>query len=320
MRIFASILIFFCAASFSAAQESEQKKVKLKKPGVASEAAQTPAAEEQAAAGTQEIVQVLKVIDFETIKVTYKQKTMRIKLIGVKILRMKLCTRARYLPPGSVDVDDLVARGTKGVNYLKNKLGRGDQLTIDTDGGKKDAAGRMLVYLFDASQKLINTEIIRDGYGYPNRQNLRAEFRGQYDEAFAYAMAEKKGLWELWKGELEFKDKNKRPTLVYDTQKKISIMTFNVQNLFDNTHDDRKNDHTFLPISQKSGDDVKRQCGYLHGKNKRECLSLDWSDSVLRTKLERVAATIQQIGDGLGPDILLLQEVENYGILERPRK
>lgn len=321
MRVLAAILIFFCAATFSAAPKSEKKKVKLQKPGAAAEAVETPAVEEQAAPGAQEIVQVLKVIDFETIKVTYKQKTMRIKLIGVKILREnEIVTRARYLPPGSVDVDDLLARGAKGVNYLKNKLGRGDQLTIDIDGGKKDAAGRMLVYLFDASQKLINTEIIREGYAYPNRYNLKPGYRKEYDEAFAYAMAEKKGLWELWKGELEFKERNKKPHLVYEAQKKISIMTFNVQNLFDNTHDDRKNDHTFLPLSQKSGDDVKRQCGYLHGKNKRECLSLNWSDAVLKTKLERVAATIQQINNGAGPDILLLQEVENYGILERLNK
>jgi len=269
-------------------------------------------------AAAQETIQVLKVIDFETVKVSYKDKAIRIKLIGVKVPSdSEIVTRARYLREGTYDLEELRARGVKAKNFLRFRIGRGDQLTIDDDGGKKDGAGRMLVYLYDASQNLINVEMIRLGHAYPKMSNLRAEFKPRYQEAFDAAIADEKGLWQLFKSGMEFRDKAKTTTLTYEGQKRFSFMTFNAQNLFDNKHDDRKNDHTFLPLAEKGTNEVKRQCGFLYSKEKKLCFTLDWSDSVLKKKLERVAATIQQINQGRGPDVLLLQEVENYAILRR---
>ena len=47
--------------------------------------------------------------------------------------------------------------------------------------------------------------------------------------------------------------------------------------------------------------------------------AIDWDDAALEHKLGVVAATILQVNDGRGPDIVALQEVENIGILERLR-
>ena len=50
-----------------------------------------------------------------------------------------------------------------------------------------------------------------------------------------------------------------------------------------------------------------------------ECLYLDWSDAALDFKLGVLAATIRQVNDGRGADIIALQEVENVAVLERLR-
>ena len=97
-------------------------------------------------------------------------------------------------------------------------------------------------------------------------------------------------------------------------------MTFNVENLFDTEHDAGKDDYTFLPLARKNQPDVQKSCGEIKVRKWRnECLYKDWSEPLVHEKLSRLARTILSVGDGRGPDILLLQEVENHKILERLR-
>lgn len=102
----------------------------------------------------------------------------------------------------------------------------------------------------------------------------------------------------------------------------ISIMTFNVENLFDTTDDPGKNDATYLPLSVKQSEAHQTGCAAIKVEGwRRECLELDWSETALAAKLTAVAAAIlQNSTDGKGPDILVLQEVENVHIVERLRR
>ena len=100
----------------------------------------------------------------------------------------------------------------------------------------------------------------------------------------------------------------------------VTIMTFNVENLFDNVDDPGKDDYTFLAIEDKQSDEHKALCAGIEVDRWREqCLSWDWSDAMIERKLAAVAAAILQVDDGRGPDIIALQEIENIGILERLR-
>lgn len=103
-------------------------------------------------------------------------------------------------------------------------------------------------------------------------------------------------------------------------QTAVTIMTFNVDNLFDNNDDPGKDDLTFLPIGAKQSDTHKSACGEVKvARWRNQCLDWDWSDDVVERKLDVIASAILQIDDGRGPDILALQEVENIVILERLR-
>ena len=100
----------------------------------------------------------------------------------------------------------------------------------------------------------------------------------------------------------------------------VTIMAFNVQNVFDNIDAPDKDDKAHLPIRDKQAEAHITECNAIPVESWRdECLHLDWSDDAIDHKLSVVARTIQQVNGRLGPDIIALQEVENLDILERLR-
>ena len=101
---------------------------------------------------------------------------------------------------------------------------------------------------------------------------------------------------------------------------RLTIMTFNVENLFDNADDPLRDDGDYLPIELKQTPEHQAACAELRFESWRNrCLTTDWSDAIVERKLDVVARSILQVNDGRGPDIVALQEVENIGILERLR-
>jgi endonuclease/exonuclease/phosphatase family metal-dependent hydrolase len=105
--------------------------------------------------------------------------------------------------------------------------------------------------------------------------------------------------------------------------RRITVMSYNLENFFD-TKDNpaREGDNVYLPLSAKSTLAHKTFCErYADGRQDRltECLTLDWSDDVLKAKAANLAAVIKGF-EGRGPDILVVSEVENAGVLEELRK
>ncbi|MCB9024904.1 MAG: endonuclease/exonuclease/phosphatase family protein [Bdellovibrionaceae bacterium] len=97
----------------------------------------------------------------------------------------------------------------------------------------------------------------------------------------------------------------------------ISVMAYNMENLFDTQHDDGTEDHTYLPSSQKTSESHKRICNNIrHGKYRDECLNMDWNENVLNRKMQRLSDVVLQVNKGKGPDILIVEEVENLRVLK----
>jgi len=105
----------------------------------------------------------------------------------------------------------------------------------------------------------------------------------------------------------------------YEAQE-ITIMSFNVENLFDSLDDAGKNDSTYRPRATKSDPAHIAECERIEVERwQNDCLYLDWSDEAVDFKLEQLARTILDVNDGFGPDVIALQEVENLAILHRLR-
>ncbi len=96
----------------------------------------------------------------------------------------------------------------------------------------------------------------------------------------------------------------------------VTIMTFNVQNLFDTYDDPGKDDKAYLPIAAKQSAAHIAECNMIEVASWREeCLTQDWNESILEHKLKVLADAIRQV-DG-GPDIIVFQEVEKAALLDR---
>ncbi len=99
--------------------------------------------------------------------------------------------------------------------------------------------------------------------------------------------------------------------------KKITVMSYNVENLFDTFHDEGKADFTYLPKwVKKQNPEVYEYCRAEKNKFYREeCYNIDWTIEKLGTKLDSLTKVIKIVGRGQGPDIISLQEVENINVL-----
>jgi endonuclease/exonuclease/phosphatase family metal-dependent hydrolase len=96
----------------------------------------------------------------------------------------------------------------------------------------------------------------------------------------------------------------------------FSIMSYNVENLFDDQDDSGFDDETYLPLTKKKSSDHKRKCQRINGfKFKKDCFNLDWNQDVIGVKMRNLSQVILSVEDGKGPDILILVEVENKRIL-----
>ncbi|MGH1467410.1 MAG: endonuclease/exonuclease/phosphatase family protein [Bdellovibrionales bacterium] len=97
-------------------------------------------------------------------------------------------------------------------------------------------------------------------------------------------------------------------------QKRISIMAYNVENLFDTLNDPKKNDETFLPKSKKNKK-VQQKCKQSSRSYwVKECLETNWTTFKLDMKMKRLATVVKGYKKS-GPDILILEEVENKNVL-----
>lgn len=72
------------------------------------------------------------------------------------------------------------------------------------------------------------------------------------------------------------------------------VAQWNVENLFDAVDDPEKDDAEFLPESEKF-----------------------WTDGKVEHKLTNLAKVINYMNDGKGPDILAVEEIENFAVLKR---
>lgn len=100
----------------------------------------------------------------------------------------------------------------------------------------------------------------------------------------------------------------------------VTLMTFNVENLFDAKDDPDREDRDYLPLALKQTEEHKAACAELRFESwQNRCLNIDWNEDVVAQKLAVIAASIRQVNDGRGPDVIALQEVENISILERLR-
>ena len=96
----------------------------------------------------------------------------------------------------------------------------------------------------------------------------------------------------------------------------LSLMSYNVENLFDTEDDFLKDDKAFLPVTKKKHVYHIGACNKIEVKKGRdECLYLDWSEEAKTKKILNIAKVISSLNSD-GADIIAFQEIENINVLK----
>lgn len=275
-----------------------------------------------------EAVKFIKVYTENTAYVEYNNRPKYLRLVGVYVPDIKEIDKYFYgdIIEKKYHKSMREAWRTAKRNFINN-VNSGDVLYIDKETSSSSDKN-ISVYLKMPNHTIYNINAVKEGLAYPLLYPTENKYRKEFQEALEYAIQNKKGLWRVWK---EYGEKIPYPVIgkvsekyCYNKnevkkKKTITIMTYNVENLFDTKHDEGKNDYTYLPKKLKLKYNVYDKCKAIRiGKN--ECYKLDWNDSLLEKKLNRLAEVVLFYNKGKGPDFLILQEVENYYVAERLRK
>lgn len=129
---------------------------------------------------------VLEVIDGDTIDIDIaddKHESTRIRLIGVDTPETKHPTIGKMY------------YGPEATKYTTEQaLGKEVMIFLDAASDQRDRYGRLLAYVILSDGRVLNAELIKNGFGYAYLNFPHSEF-ATYQALMQEAIGEKKGLW-----------------------------------------------------------------------------------------------------------------------------
>ena len=244
-------------------------------------------------------------------------KIQKIRLLGLKLLQKNVLEM--YLRLANFD-EPAVSRSLlsieKSLDFMKKKLKKGSTFYIDPLQREHPLTNEPLYLIRLPTGTYLNTEMTREGLAYPDLKLLDKKWKIKFMSAYQESIQKKKGLWKLWNWKDSFPGARAQERLSYAGQKKVSVLTYNLENLFD-TKMDSIRDTTYLPMELKKTKAHRERCGRMR-YGRKKCLEFDWSEKKLGEKLRRIAQVILRADPrGGGADIILLEELENYDVLRR---
>ena len=130
-------------------------------------------------------VEIVKVVDGDTVDIDIKGDIERVRLIGVNTPETKHPTKP------------IECFGPEASAYLTQLLPKGTHVRIERDVEARDRYGRMLLYLYLGSNDLfINLDLVARGYGTPMSIEPNTFHRNDFVRAAAQAEAANVGLWK----------------------------------------------------------------------------------------------------------------------------
>lgn len=134
---------------------------------------------------------VVKVTDGDTLEVTYKGETQKVRL---------LC----------VDTPESVKQGVEGQPYSKEaseftkKLALNQPAKLVFDKGLRDRYGRLLAYVVLKDDVFLNAVLVRNGYARVEIVSPNSSLKDYFNELQEKAIQEKEGFWGLKKEKQPF--------------------------------------------------------------------------------------------------------------------
>lgn len=139
---------------------------------------------------------VLRVIDGDTLKITYEGHKESIRLIGIDCPESKINNKAKKDAARSIhDIAVITSMGKEATQYVKTIIDEGTVISIEFDVQKRDKYRRLLGYAYLADGKMLNEEIVKAGYASVMTYPPNVKYRDKFVKAYREAREAQRGLF-----------------------------------------------------------------------------------------------------------------------------
>jgi micrococcal nuclease len=143
------------------------------------------------------LVVVKRIIDGDTIKVEYQDKLESVRLIGIDTPESRINKRTHLQTREyNQDAQAIVELGKKAKDYANSLVKAGDTVKLEFDVQQRDKYRRLLGYVWLKNGKMLNEEIIKNGYAQPLTIPPNVKYQDRFLKAYKYARENKLGLWK----------------------------------------------------------------------------------------------------------------------------
>ncbi len=144
----------------------------------------------------QEIATVVRVIDGDTLKISYGDQEESIRLIGIDTPESQANKKAkRDAARTGDDIQLILSQGREATNYVKGLVKPGDSVQIEFDVQERDRYTRLLGYVHLSDGKMLNEEIVRAGFANLMTIPPNVKYQKRFSKAYKEARDNKRGLW-----------------------------------------------------------------------------------------------------------------------------
>ena len=120
----------------------------------------------------------------DTLKISYKGKQERIRLIGVGVPESRVHDRAkRESQRTGQDLKTITSLGKEATRFVKTLVKPGDRIRMEFDVEKRDKYRRLLGYVYLSNNKLLSEKIVKAGYGNLLTIPPNVKYQGRFIEA-----------------------------------------------------------------------------------------------------------------------------------------
>ena len=144
----------------------------------------------------QDSATVIRVIDGDTLKIIYQGKEQSIRLIGIDTPESKANKKAnKDAMRSGQDVAAITAMGKQATAFVKKLVKAGDTVTLEFDVQKHDKYNRLLGYVYLPDGRMLNEEIIKNGYASVMTIPPNVKYQVKFVNAYRDARENGRGLW-----------------------------------------------------------------------------------------------------------------------------
>jgi micrococcal nuclease len=140
---------------------------------------------------------VVRVIDGDTIVVNLNGMEERVRFIGIDTPESRVNKRAEIQSKeGLGDTQKILELGKKAKEFTASLVKPGDKVYLEFDVQKRDKYGRLLAYVYLQDGRMLNKEIICNGYAMPLTIPPNVKYEEEFRKCYKEARENRRGLWK----------------------------------------------------------------------------------------------------------------------------